>query len=303
MGLLDRAVDKLKSESKVGSTESAPPDSIARSMAAPRASDPGRTPPAAPPSSGETRMGGRVTLDLPGLAQRGFVVPGYPCDNILLDEYRRIKRQLLFRTAVHAADGEPNLPGNLIMVTSALDGEGKTFVSTNLAFSVSLELDRSALLIDADVIRRGASRLLGLEQHKGLVDYLRGDIDDLADLLVVPEGLDNLQILPTGGLHKNVNELLASERMGELLDRLAEEDPDRIVIFDTPPLLMTSEASVLAQQAGQIALVVRADHTAQHHVEHALGLIPSERFSGIILNAATRSLAQDGYADYYYGDT
>ena len=304
MGLLDRAVDKLKAEQTPETAAQVRPS-------APRAPRKERTsaePRVASASDDARRVaavyGGEVDLDLAGLAAQGYVVPGFRCDGLLLDEYRRIKRQLLFKAAVDDADAEERRPsGNLIMVTSAVDGEGKTFVSTNLAFSVSLERDRSALLIDGDVIRRGASRLLGLEQHAGLIDYLLGEVDDLSELLVQPKGLENFWILPTGAPHEHANELLASERMQDLLDELAQQHPDWVVVMDTPPLLMTSEATVLAQQMGQIALVVRADITPQHHVQNALDHIPADRLSGLILNAATRNLAQDGYADYYYGDT
>ncbi|MCC5887237.1 MAG: hypothetical protein JJT88_12465 [Gammaproteobacteria bacterium] len=321
MGLLDRAVDKLKEEGKEGlrsplvsndgSRRSAGDEEAEASLAAGHAAAPepdegDRESPVVSDriaqAPGPLHMGGRVKLDLAGMARRGYVVPGYPCDNVLLDEYRRIKRQLLFKAAVDQADEDTVLPSNLIMVTSAIDGEGKTFVSTNLAFSVSQEVDRTALLVDGDVVRRGATRLLGLERYKGLIDYLTGDVDDVMDLMVRPEGMDNLLILPAGTPNKKVNELLASERMQELMETLARQDPDRIAIFDTPPLLMTSESHVLMQLVGQVAMVVRADETPQHHVEQALGFIPAERFSGLILNGATRSLAQDGYASYYYGD-
>lgn len=298
MGLLDRAVDKLKAEGEPAKDAAARADSETSAAAGGARVAPGQ----AVGNAGDAGTGDSVALDLAGLASKGFLVPGYPCDSVMLDEYRRIKRQLLFRVSVEQAEDTQGLPGNLIMVTSALDGEGKTFVSSNLAFSISLEVDRSALLIDGDVIRRGCSQLLGLETRAGLIDYLRGETDDLAGLLVQPEGIDNLQILPTGHPHKNANELLASHRMRDLIEELAYQNPERTIIIDTPPLLMTSEASVLAQQVGQIVLVVRADRTPQHHIQQAVAMIPKERLTGTVLNAATRNLAQDGYADYYYGD-
>lgn len=250
----------------------------------------------------EAPHGGLVDLGLAQLAQRGYIVPGYVSDGALLDEYRRIKRQLLFKVAVDQTDVEHPLHSNLIMITSAIDGEGKTFVSSNLAFSISQEMDRTALLIDADVVRRGASRLFGLEHHLGLIDYLEGDVDDITSLFVQPKGLENLRILPAGTPNKDVNELLASERMRDLMEELALHDRERVVLFDTPPILMTSEAQVIAQLMGQVVLVVRADETPQHHVENALGYMQPDRFAGLILNGASRNLAEEGYGGYYHDE-
>ncbi len=304
MGLLDRAVDKLKTEQTEAPVVAGRP--AAREAASDAATE-------AQEAVGEPMLaddggtfstglqGGPVDIGLSRLAARGFIVPGYPTDSMLLNEYRRIKRQLLFKVAVDQAEVEQPLHSNLILFTSAIDGEGKTFVSTNLAFSISQEVDRSALLIDADVIRRGASRLFGLEQHLGLIDYLKGDVDDITSLFVQPKGLDNLNILPAGTPSEDVNELLASERMRELIEELALQDPERIVLCDASPILMTSEAHILAQLVGQVVLVVRADQTPQHHVENALGYMQPDRFAGLVLNGASRSLAQDGYADYDYG--
>ena len=303
MGLLDRAVDKLKAEQGEIPLAPAARQGAAKGPAAKRSTD-AATAPQEPVAAeaGEWVHGGGADLELAELAKRGFIVPGYPSDGVLLDEYRRIKRQILFKAAVDQTDAEHQLHSNLVMITSAIDGEGKTFVSTNLAFSISQEVDHTVLMIDADVVRRGASRLLGLERHLGLIDYLEEEVDDIASLFVQPKGVDNLRILPAGTPNKHVNELLASERMRELMEELAVQDRERVVLLDTPPLLMTSEAHVIAQLVGQVALVVRADKTPQHHVENALGYMEPDRFAGLILNGASRNLAQDGYADYYYGD-
>ena len=306
MGLLDRAVDKLKAEQAEAPARAKRP--VADAGAAVEAQDEAHDGAQEDVEllRAETEVafaarprGGVADLGLAELARRGYVVPGHPSDGVLMDEYRRIKRQILFKMAVEQADAEHPLHGNLVMITSSIDGEGKTFVSTNLAFSMSLEKDRTALLIDADVIRRGASRLLGLEQHLGLIDYLEGDVDDITSLFVEPKGVSNLRILPAGTPNANVNELLASDRMRELMEELALADPERVVVLDSSPILMTSEAHVIAQLVGQVALVVRADETPQHHVDNALGYMQEDRFAGLILNGASRNLAADSYSDYY----
>lgn len=311
MGLLDRAVQRLKAEeAQTKSDSGSPRSSLAKpKRARPRemaveSADEMHLHPAASPLPGDRWQGavadrGRVDVDLPRLASLGFAVPGFPQPSGLLDEHRRIKRALLFNAAVEQLDDGPNLPSNLILITSAVAGEGKTFVATNLALILSLEVNRQALLIDADVIRRGTSHLLGLEGFPGLIDYLAGDVDDLAELLVRPEGLENLQILPAGRPHENVNELLSSDRMLELVEELSFADPDRMAVIDSPPLLMTSETGLLTRYVGQIALVVRADSTPRYTVDLALASIPPERFAGLILNDAARLRSADGYTEYY----
>jgi len=338
MGLLDRAVDRLKAEEAEAQSQAKSERGTSRSVRAdsrqsrPREAALGSSTerpfhPSAPdlPDHGGTlddpaepsgadaldargdpdhwpetvHPGGRVVIDLAGLAHLGYAVPGFPQNNALLDEHRRIKRELLFNAGIEQMDDGPRLPSNLILITSAVAGEGKTFVATNLALIISLEVDRQALLIDADVIRRGASHLFGLQDMPGLIDYLAGDVDDIAELLVRPEGIDNLQFLPAGTPHENVNELLASERMKELMEELSLADRDRLVVIDSPPLLMTSETSLLTQYAGQIAMVVRADATTRYIVDLALASIPPERFAGLILNDAARSVSVDGYSEYY----
>lgn len=294
MGLLDRAVARMDADQG----ERAPDRKDGKlDLGVALAGSPGQL-----DKAGRANEGA-VAFPAEALARKGIIVPGFSHDRVLLDEYRRIKRGLLFRMAEPEQEGGHGFErSSLMLVTSALSGEGKTFTALNLAFSLSLEVDRSALLIDGDVIRGGASSLLGLQDYPGLVDYLAGDVDDLTSLLVQLEGVDNLQVLPAGRRDANVNELLAGDRMANLLTMLAQRQDELSVIFDAPPLLVTSEVAVLAQQVGQIALVVRADTTAQHHVEHALGMIAPERFSGLILNAASRNFAGDGIAaDYYYG--
>lgn len=302
MGLLDRAVDKLKAEQKVrvdlaservrqGAPVSPKGHATARDSSSEHEAE-----------ASIVTAADQVQIDLDRLQRAGFIVPGRDCDAGLLDEYRRIKRQLLFKAAVELADEDITSPCNLLMVTSALDGEGKTFVSLNLAFSISLEVDWTVLFVDADVIRRGATRMLGLEDRPGLIDYLAGRVDDIADVIVRPEGLDNIQILPAGRAGQGVDELIASERMRDLLDALASDDAERMVVFDTAPLLMTNVPHTLMPMVGQIAVVVRADKTSRQSLEEALASVPPDRFSGLVLNGATRTLGDGSYRYGYYDE-
>lgn len=198
-----------------------------------------------------------VHIDLERLQAEGYVMPGV-ARNGLADEFRLIKRPLL-RNA-------PTLRrGNLIQVTSALPGEGKTFTAINLALSISMELDNSVLLVDADCIRPTVFSRLGLSADLGLMDILRDPSIPLPDVLL-RTNIPKLTLLSSGTGGANSTELLASGSMEALLDELALRYSDRIIIFDTPPLLPTTESRVLAAHVGQVVVVVAAGSTRRELV-------------------------------------
>ena len=172
--------------------------------------------------------------------------------------------------------------GNLIMVTSAMSGEGKSFTSVNLAMSIAAELDHTVMLVDADVARPSILRMLGLPPGPGLLDLLEGKAE-MSDVLM-KTNIDKLTILPSGTPHARATELLASDAMRLLLDDMSKRYPDRIVIFDSPPLILTTEARVLATQMGQVVMVVQADKTLQADVQQALATIESCPVKMMLLN-------------------
>ena len=141
------------------------------------------------------------------------------------------------------------------MVTSSRPSEGKTFTATNLAMSIASEQDKTVLLVDADVLKPNVLNTLGLERRKGLMEYLTGDVEDISDVLY-PTNIDKLKIIPAGKSHHLSTELLASQKMHETVDEFANRYPDRIVIFDTPPLIGINESAILANFAGQAVVVV-----------------------------------------------
>ena len=145
--------------------------------------------------------------------------------------------------------------GQLIMTASALPEEGKTFTSFNLALSIALEKDLTVLLVDADVSKRHISRILGLESNAGLLDALKDDTLDL-ESLVVPTDIQGLSILPAGNRTDIATELLSSTHMENTVSRLGAHDPNRIVLLDSPPLMLTSESRALAAMVGQVVVVV-----------------------------------------------
>jgi protein-tyrosine kinase len=240
----------------------------------------------------------RVDIDLAALAAAGFITPSSP-RSIQADQFRVIKRPLI---ANAIGKGAATLKhANLIMVTSALAGEGKTYTSINLAMSIAAELDSTVMLVDADVARPSALRTLGLEPSAGLLDVLEGKAE-LPEVLL-RTNVDKFTILPAGTPHPRATELLASEAMNRLLDDMATRYPDRIIIFDSPPLLLTTESRALATHMGQIVVVVQAGRTLQSDVQHALSTIDACPVRMMVLNKARADGpgSYGGYGGYGYG--
>ena len=235
-----------------------------------------------------------VELDLVKLARDGFVTPDSPRSRVA-DEFRIVKRPLIANASGKRATPIKN--GNLIMVTSAVPGEGKTFSAINLAMSLAMEMDQTVLLVDADVARPSLPRVLGLPPGKGLLDALQSKSADLSGSLI-QTNIEKLTILTSGTQYPNATELLASDAMVKLLGEMAARDPGRIVIFDSPPLLVTTESRVLATYMGQIVFVVQAETTLQSDVKRALATIEACPVKMILLNQA-RTVAQGAYGYGY----
>ncbi len=237
-------------------------------------------------------------LDFDALREAS-IVPAEDLAPHMADEFRRIKRPLIAN-----AFGKGVVPvenGNLLMLCSAFSGEGKTFTSVNLAMSLALERERTVLLIDADVAKPHISRALGIDQQLGLMDLLTDDSLDISDVLVQTD-MPGLRVLPAGTRHQYSTEYLASDKMQELMDELAGRYPNRMIIFDSPPLLQTSEAQVLASLVGQVVMVIHAGKTPQAAVEAALELIDSNKAINLILNKCRVKSSNDYYGGYYGQD-
>ena len=250
-----------------------------------------------PPSKNRTAIDGgasrTVQIDMDQLRARQVVTPDAE-RNPISENFRRIKRHILAKLASSKAVG-----GNLVMLTSPLPGEGKTFCTVNLAISLAMEMDRTVLLVDADVAKPSVTDTLGIkaEAEKGLMDILVDSKLDLTDVLC-RTNIGKLTVLPAGTPHPRATEMLASDRMRVLLREMAERYPDRIIIFDSPPLLAASEASVLATEMGQIILVVEAGKTTESALKDALGRIESNNVVGVLLN---KGVPPGGFGDYGYG--
>jgi len=237
----------------------------------------------------------RLEIDLARLKARGFVTPDAPRSQIA-DEFRVVKRPIIH----NARRANPSVKhGNLIMVTSAVPREGKTFTAVNLAMSLTLELDTTVMLVDGDVARPDLPNVLGSPKSPGLLELITRDDVEFGDALL-RTNIENLSILPAGAPHPHATELLASEQMAELLREMASRYSDRIIVFDSPPLLATTEARVLASNMGQIVVVVAADSTQHRAVTLALSTIESCEIVMMMLNKAQMTDVGAYYG--YYAD-
>jgi exopolysaccharide/PEP-CTERM locus tyrosine autokinase len=241
-----------------------------------------------------------VQLDRAGLMRSGFLPPDHTQRQIG-EQFRHVKRPLL---AAALGRGVETLPhGRMIMLASSLPGEGKTFVSVNLALSMSLERDISVVLVDADVAKPHISRLFGIDGEPGLLEALQDESIDI-ESLILPTDIPKFSVLPAGKPTETATELLASRRMQSIVARLeASSDRLRVAIFDSPPLLLTAESRALAQPMGQIVLVVQAGRTPQQAVLDAIACLGERKPVALLLNQS-ESTSESGYyyRDVVYGD-
>jgi exopolysaccharide/PEP-CTERM locus tyrosine autokinase len=232
-----------------------------------------------------------VLIDTNALRAAGYL-PEAGLERRFADHFRQIKRPLIEKAI--AGDAEKRV----ILVTSALPGDGKTFTSLNLALSIARERDVSAILIDADGPRAHTSDLLGLKGERGFLDALANEALDV-ESLIVGTNVRGLEILPAGRLVDGATELLASERMAYVIKRLITHNPRRLILLDSAPLLVSSEARVLTRVPGQIVLVVRAGVTPRRAVVDAINQLDKSKFQGLVVNDARM---QVGDAYYGYGE-
>jgi protein-tyrosine kinase len=287
VSLFEQAIARLRNQATASSTAPFGP----KSPAGPDSSAVHSTAPMSVPMEPAKR----VAIDLAGLRERAYL-PEETKARQFADHYRRIKRPLIDKALSGASSlGE----SRVMMVTSALPGDGKTFTSINLALSMALERDISVLLVDCDVVKGHISEIFGLKHDTGLVDAL---IDESLDIesLVVGTDQRGLSILPAGTRTEETTELLSSNRMRQLFANLGSRVPRRLLLLDSPPLLITNEGRALTKLAGQVVLVVRAGHTPRQAVTDAIALFDPQQAGGIILNEV-KMARSEGYGYYGYG--
>lgn len=237
-------------------------------------------------------------IDLDRLEQSGYVALSDK-RTLINEEYRSIKRKLL--SNAFGPISQTLRHSNLILVSSSKPNEGKTFTAVNLALSIALEQDKTVLLVDSDVLKPSVAKSLDIGDKEGLIEYLLGEKDSVADI-IYSTNIPNLRVIPAGLPHHLSNELLSSDKMFKLIEEFATRYPDRIVIFDAPPLLGVNETSVMAQQCGQGVVVVEEHKSKLADVKKAVDILPLEMAVGFVLNKVTSQREEHGYG-YYYGSS
>jgi len=291
MDLIRRAAERLSQQSRGGIETLPPPPQPAGEQLPFQPIPVGPIPEPRPPRTSRT-----VKLDLRRIRSTGMLTPESGSSR-LAEEFRVIKRPLLLR-AFDEEGRQREGHSNLIMVTSARPGEGKTFVAQNLAMSLASERDINVLLIDADFARGSLMEGLGVSAEKGLVDVLVDKTLDLSDVMLRTD-IPNLSLIPCGQMHELSTELLASQRMADLMNDIGRRYADRIVVIDTPPVLVRSEPEVLAMLVGQIVFVVEAESTPRHAVEEALNHVSGCPSISLLLNKRHDWLGQSQFGSYY----
>ncbi|HNP35720.1 MAG TPA: AAA family ATPase [Woeseiaceae bacterium] len=237
-----------------------------------------------------------VHIDVERLVELRMLPPAAD-EELIAQQFKRIKRpiiQLAFDNDLVSSDC-----ANVIMMASALPGAGKSFCAMNLANSIALERDFGVILIDADVLKPGISRALGLDQMVGLIDYLVEPDIDISDIMYASD-MKDIIVIPSGKRHPETTELLASRRMRDLVQNVSRRYRNHAIVFDTPPLLLTSEAQILAERVGQIVLVIEARESSQEAVMRALAMLDRDKPINAILNKS-RSADSGGYYSDNYG--
>jgi exopolysaccharide/PEP-CTERM locus tyrosine autokinase len=228
------------------------------------------------------------------LREAGYL-PDDSAERYFADYYRQIKRPLVTKagTPYSGARGNPRL----VMMASAVPGDGKTFTCINLALSMARERDFSVVLVDADVLKPHVSQIFGVESEPGLIESLEDHKVDI-ESLVLPTDIKGLSILPAGRSHEGATELLASVRMEAILARLLMRDPRRIVVFDSSPILVSSEARALASLCGQIVLVVCGGKTPRPAILEALEYLGTPANVSIVVNQGRVTSQGAQYGSY-----
>ncbi|MGH8260697.1 MAG: XrtA-associated tyrosine autokinase [Steroidobacteraceae bacterium] len=239
-----------------------------------------------------------IAVDLDHLRAEGLIPPEQAADR-MQEQVRRIKWPLLETAVGRTGVAEPPAAANLVMVTSSVAAEGKTYVSFNVACGIAREKDFSVLLVDADVAKRHLSTVLKVEDRPGITDTVADENLDPEEL-VLGTGIPGLLFLPAGKRTSVAPELFASQRMAQIVSRLGQADRQRIVLFDSSPLLATNESPVLARLVDQVIMVVRAESTEQPVVLEALVLLDKTKTIRCVLNQTRLSTLSEHYYGYGY---
>ncbi len=203
----------------------------------------------------------------------------------------------MLRTRIFYPDsGEPP---RSVLVTSAIPGEGKSFVCANLGVSIAQGIEKEALLVECDLRRPSLSKFFGLQNSRGLVDYLQSGTP--VEQLIQQTSLPKLSLLASGKTPKNPAELLDTKKMASLIEDLEKENPDRLIIFDSPPIQAAPETDVLAKRVEKVILVIRWGYARREHAKQLVEMLGKDKIIGVVFNAFEMSRLESKLQGYYYG--
>lgn len=249
------------------------------------------------PHAGIAANSKQVRLDFRALRQNGMITPDNMTSGIS-NEFRGIKRKLLQKVRDPRTRATVN---NLIMITSSLPGEGKTFTSINLALSLAAEKGLHVLLIDADIIRPSVGNMFVSPPREGLTELLSGKISHVSDVLHRCVDVPNLGIIFSGNPRNGSPELISSSHMVNLCRELSSRYPDRVIVIDTPPVLASSEAAILAGYVHQVIMVVSSDQVDKHQLRTSLEAVSSCQNIDLLFNKAPNWNEAEYQSYYGYG--
>ena len=303
MAIIERAVEIAESQAKPESLQSVV-NSVAPSSAVSQ-ERPQERPTLQRPALGSRVESSLTARDLKPIVQIDFErlrgagrIPSPEAARRTDDEIRRIKWPLLGAIAGRAGHGA--VRNNVILVTSALPGEGKTFTALNLALSIVRDRELRVILVDADVERPGLTPALGLEGHAGLNDVLEDPAGDVGSVTYQTD-IEGLFVVPSGKWHDQAPEFFAGSRMLKVIEELTHRVGSGVIVLDSPPLLATNEAQVVTRYVGQVLFVVRAEETEQRAVREAMALIDDRASISAVLNRVQPSAIGSYYGQYSHG--
>lgn len=227
-----------------------------------------------------------VPIDMDTMIRNRLISSGFNPE--LVESYKLLRTHILQKTQAQRR--------NTLMVASPLPDEGKTLTAINLAITMAQELTQTVLLVDLDMRHPSIPRYFGFQADYGVVDYLEGKLS-LPELLVHPQGIDGLVILPAGRPTEWAVELIRSPRMLELVPELKSFYPDRYVIFDLPPMLSFADALSFAPLVDGVIMVVEARRTSREDLKRCQEMLHAQQILGYVFNKA-EDLNQSRYYHY-----
>jgi protein-tyrosine kinase len=235
----------------------------------------------------------QLDINFRKFGEAGYIRPD-DADTELANCFRKLKRPVLNNVLGRGATVLDN--ANLIMITSSLPGEGKSFTAINMAMSIAMERDQRVLLIDADISKPSHHEIFGVQSTTGLTDILTGRVEDVSKA-IYKTNFPTLSLMFAGSRTPNTTELFASKAMANFTRELSDRYEDRVIIFDSAPLLLATEASVLASHMGQVILVIEAERTRRETVRHSLDVL-NNRIVLLLLNKMRGKSDMGSYGTY-----